>query len=155
MGGGAGECPNPPACTHESACFLPPPPPTPLLLLLLLLLLHVSLLQEELGCLKALWDQVAAVLFIFADWQRAPWGSVDVEALVEECKRLGKEMRTLHKAVCVCVGGVGGWGGGAGGRVHVQARGFSSPPQPPSLLVVLLLLLLLLLLLPLRGRPQP
>lgn len=62
-------------------------------------ILATSPKQEELGYLKSLWDMVAAVVATFADWNATLWGKISVEGLVEECKRLTKESRTLNKAV--------------------------------------------------------
>lgn len=55
--------------------------------------------MEELGYLKSLWDMVAAVMHTFADWHATLWGKINVDFLVEECKRLTKEIRQLNKAV--------------------------------------------------------
>lgn len=40
-------------------------------------------LQEELGCLKSLWDTAAAVLHTFQAWSGMPWGGINVDALQE------------------------------------------------------------------------
>lgn len=63
--------------------------------------LHSLHLQEELRYLKALWDQAAAVLHTFQAWSSMLWGSINVEALMEECKQLTKDMKHLPKAVSV------------------------------------------------------
>ena len=55
-------------------------------------------LQEELGYLKSLWDMVSAVMFTFSDWYATLWDKIDVDFLVEETKKLSKEVKTLNKA---------------------------------------------------------
>lgn len=55
-------------------------------------------LQEELGYLKSLWDMVSAVMYTFSDWYATLWDKIDVDFLVEETKKLSKEVKTLHKA---------------------------------------------------------
>lgn len=42
---------------------------------------------------------VAGVVSTFADWHATLWGKISVDSLVEECKRMTKEARTLNKAV--------------------------------------------------------
>ncbi|KAL4450636.1 hypothetical protein ABPG77_000992 [Micractinium sp. CCAP 211/92] len=54
---------------------------------------------EELNYLKALWDQTAVVLHTFQAWSGMLWGSINVEALMEECKQLTKDIKHLPKAV--------------------------------------------------------
>ncbi len=54
---------------------------------------------EELHYLKALWDMVGAGMYTFADWHRTPWDRIDVDGLVEETKKLAKEVKTINKAV--------------------------------------------------------
>eukprot|EP00798_Chlamydomonas_sp_ICE-L_P004667 gene4667-14864_t len=56
-------------------------------------------LQEELQYLKSLWDMVGTVMFTFNDWYKTPWDKIDVEFLVEETKKLSKDIKTLNKAV--------------------------------------------------------
>lgn len=55
--------------------------------------------QEELGYLKSLWDMVAAVMFTFTDWYATLWDKIDVDFLVEETKKLTKDIKQLNKAV--------------------------------------------------------
>ncbi len=54
--------------------------------------------QEELGYLKSLWDMVSAVMYTFSDWYATLWDKIDVDFLVEETKKLSKEVKTLNKA---------------------------------------------------------
>ncbi|CAD7696266.1 unnamed protein product [Ostreobium quekettii] len=54
---------------------------------------------EELQHLKALWDTVGTIMFTFSDWYKTPWDKIDVEFLVEETKKLAKEVKLLNKAV--------------------------------------------------------
>ncbi|DBB00313.1 TPA: Dynein beta chain, flagellar outer arm [Trebouxia sp. C0004] len=55
--------------------------------------------KEELGYLKALWDMVGAVMFTFTDWYATLWDKIDVDFLVEETKKLTKDIKQLNKAV--------------------------------------------------------
>lgn len=64
-----------------------------------LLLQLQTMLQEELAYLKALWDMVAAVMFTFTDWYATLWDKIDVDFLVEETKKLTKDIKQLNKAV--------------------------------------------------------
>ena len=57
------------------------------------------MLQEELAYLKALWDMVGAVMFTFTDWYATLWDKIDVDFLVEETKKLTKDIKQLNKAV--------------------------------------------------------
>lgn len=43
--------------------------------------------------------QVGTVMFTFSDWKKTPWDKIDVEFLVEETKKLSKDIKTLNKAV--------------------------------------------------------
>ena len=51
------------------------------------------------GYLKALWDMVGAVMFTFTDWYATLWDKIDVDFLVEETKKLTKDIKQLNKAV--------------------------------------------------------
>ncbi len=55
--------------------------------------------SEELGHLKSLWDTVGAVMFTFRDWYKTPWDKIDVDFLVDETKKLSKDIKLLNKAV--------------------------------------------------------
>ena len=57
------------------------------------------LLQEDLKHLRSLWDTVTVVMGAFESWCATLWDKIDVDFLVEEAKRLGKEIRTLNKVV--------------------------------------------------------
>ena len=46
--------------------------------------------------------QVGAVLYMFADWYKTPWDKIVVDVLIEETKKLAKEVKTLNKAVSHC-----------------------------------------------------
>lgn len=43
--------------------------------------------------------QVGAVVYTFADWYKTPWDKINVENLVEETKKMAKDVKTLNKAV--------------------------------------------------------
>lgn len=55
--------------------------------------------SEELLYLKSLWDMTGAVMYTFNDWYKTPWDKIDVDFLVEETKKLSKDIKTLNKAV--------------------------------------------------------
>jgi dynein heavy chain, axonemal len=55
--------------------------------------------NEELLYLKSLWDTVGTVMYTFSDWYKTAWDKIDVEFLVEETKKLSKDIKTLNKAV--------------------------------------------------------
>jgi hypothetical protein len=38
-------------------------------------------------------------MYTFADWYKTPWDRINVDMLVEETKKLAKEVKTLNKAV--------------------------------------------------------
>ena len=64
----------------------------------MLLIWNFCVAQEELGYLKSLWDMVSAVMYTFSDWYATLWDKIDVDFLVEETKKLSKEVKTLNKA---------------------------------------------------------
>lgn len=39
------------------------------------------------------------MMYTFADWNKTPWAKIDVDMLVEETKKLAKDVKTLNKAV--------------------------------------------------------
>jgi hypothetical protein len=41
-------------------------------------------------------------MYIFADWYKTAWDKINVDTLVEETKKLAKEVKTLNKAVSGC-----------------------------------------------------
>eukprot|EP00951_Prasinocladus_malaysianus_P003015 scaffold21499_cov40-Prasinocladus_malaysianus.AAC.1 len=55
--------------------------------------------SEELGYLKSLWDTVGSVMYTFNAWYATPWDKIDTDFLMEESKKLSKEIKTLNKAV--------------------------------------------------------
>lgn len=40
-------------------------------------------------------------MYTFADWYKTAWDKINVDTLVEETKKLAKEVKTLNKAVSV------------------------------------------------------
>jgi hypothetical protein len=38
-------------------------------------------------------------MYTFADWYKTAWDKINVDTLVEETKKLAKEVKTLNKAV--------------------------------------------------------
>lgn len=56
-------------------------------------------MQEDLKHLRSLWDMVTVVMGAFTSWCATLWDKIDVDFLVEETKRLAKEIRTLNKVV--------------------------------------------------------
>ena len=59
----------------------------------------MGVLQEELIQLKSLWEMVAMVLGRFQEWKQMLWGAIDVDFLVEETKKLLKDIKTLQKPI--------------------------------------------------------
>ena len=55
--------------------------------------------KEELGYLKSVWDTVGSVMYTFKAWYQTPWDKIDTDFLMEESKKLSKEVKTLNKAV--------------------------------------------------------
>eukprot|EP00201_Polytomella_parva_P017476 CAMPEP_0175071536 /NCGR_PEP_ID=MMETSP0052_2-20121109/19298_1 /TAXON_ID=51329 ORGANISM="Polytomella parva, Strain SAG 63-3" /NCGR_SAMPLE_ID=MMETSP0052_2 /ASSEMBLY_ACC=CAM_ASM_000194 /LENGTH=4543 /DNA_ID=CAMNT_0016338719 /DNA_START=12 /DNA_END=13643 /DNA_ORIENTATION=- len=55
--------------------------------------------SEELCYLKNLWDMIGTVMYTVSDWYKTPWDKIDVDFLVEETKKLTKDVKTLNKAV--------------------------------------------------------
>jgi hypothetical protein len=39
------------------------------------------------------------VMYTFSDWYKTPWDKINVDVLVEETKKLAKDVKTLNKAV--------------------------------------------------------
>ena len=39
------------------------------------------------------------VMFTFNDWYKTPWDKINVDVLIEETKKLAKDVKTLNKAV--------------------------------------------------------
>jgi dynein heavy chain len=54
---------------------------------------------EELLHLKSVWDMVGTVMYTFNDWSKTSWDKIDVDFLVEESKKLAKDIKSLNKAV--------------------------------------------------------
>ena len=44
-----------------------------------------------------LWDTASSVIYTFDSWNITLWDKIDVEFLVDECKKLAKEIKMLHK----------------------------------------------------------
>ena len=59
----------------------------------------VDCMQEELGQLRQLWDMLAMVMRRFQEWRAMRWGAIDVDFLVEETKKLVKDIKTLQKPI--------------------------------------------------------
>lgn len=39
------------------------------------------------------------MVYTFADWYKTPWDKINVDVLVEETKKMAKDVKTLNKAV--------------------------------------------------------
>ena len=55
--------------------------------------------QEELGHLSSLWTNISHVMDQFNNWKQTPWDAIDVDLLIEETKKLLKDIKTLNKAI--------------------------------------------------------
>ena len=43
-------------------------------------------------------------MYTFEDWYKTAWDKINVDTLIEETKKLAKEVKTLNKAVSCCCG---------------------------------------------------
>lgn len=59
--------------------------------------LPVEKCRKETKLLKQLWDYVNAIRCSIDTWKTTPWKKIDVEAMDIECKKFGKELRSLDK----------------------------------------------------------
>ena len=83
---------------------------------------------EDLEFLKMLWDTASSVIYTFDSWNITLWDKIDVEFLVDECKKLAKEIKMLPKG-CRAVRLVQNPGGPGEGAAHVAAaRVRAAPP---------------------------
>lgn len=88
----------------EAPLAVPTPAHLPLLLLGCLDALPAARCA---ACAATLHRQVGAVLYTFADWHKTRWDVINVDSLVEETKKMAKEVKTLNKAVsCAALCGV-------------------------------------------------
>ena len=55
--------------------------------------------DEEMTALKCLWDMIGAVMAQFEEWNLMLWDKIDVDYLVDETKKVQKEIKSLNKAV--------------------------------------------------------
>lgn len=55
--------------------------------------------QTELGMLRQLWEEGAAIEDALLAWAAQEWASVDVDGVAEECKTKAKSLKALPKAV--------------------------------------------------------
>ncbi|XP_037911922.1 dynein beta chain, ciliary-like [Hermetia illucens] len=55
--------------------------------------------RKELKMVKNLWDLVIAIETTIDDWKKTPWKRIDIDSMDAECKRFGKDLRTLDKDV--------------------------------------------------------
>jgi len=60
---------------------------------------HITRCSEEMLFLKEIWDMVARVVYLFNDWHQTLWDKIDVDFLVDQAKKLQKEMKQLSKGV--------------------------------------------------------
>lgn len=54
--------------------------------------------DEELNSLKALWDCVGVIMYTLGEWNKTAWDKIDVDYLVEEAKKVAREIKLLPKA---------------------------------------------------------
>ena len=54
-----------------------------------------SCLRSDLKMLKQVWDMIALVDGLFVDWMRTTFKNVDTDFLLEETKKLQKQVHTL------------------------------------------------------------
>jgi hypothetical protein len=53
--------------------------------------------SEEVVLLKALWDMVAVVMHTIDSWRQTLWDKIDTDCLMDEAKKLAKELK-VHPA---------------------------------------------------------
>ena len=54
---------------------------------------------RETKTLKTVWDMIASVTTLFAEWRKTKWDEIDVEMLAESTRQLAKELRACDKQV--------------------------------------------------------
>ncbi|KAJ1529252.1 hypothetical protein ONE63_006052 [Megalurothrips usitatus] len=57
----------------------------------------VKMCRKEIKMIKQLWDYVNVVRSSLDEWKTTPWREIDVDNMDMECKKFGKELRTLDK----------------------------------------------------------
>ena len=51
------------------------------------------------GHLKSLWDMVGCVMATFSAWHATLWDKIQVDELVEDTRKMIRDLKTLNKAV--------------------------------------------------------
>jgi dynein heavy chain len=59
----------------------------------------IKLSRRETSFLKSTWDMVSMVVMTFQHYRRILWSEIDVDSLMDECKKLSKTVRSLDKYV--------------------------------------------------------
>ena len=59
----------------------------------------LQLCQDEISALRLLWEEAAAVVDTLSALAARPWASVDVDAVMEVCKKKAKDLRALPRGV--------------------------------------------------------
>ncbi|KAI9353687.1 dynein heavy chain and region D6 of dynein motor-domain-containing protein [Obelidium mucronatum] len=55
--------------------------------------------RRDVGMLKAVWDVVSLVTFMFEEWRTTLWTEIDTDSMENRCRDLGKELRRMDKEI--------------------------------------------------------
>lgn len=53
--------------------------------------------RRDLKLIKIMWDFFITIASTIEDWKKTPWKNIDIEVMDQECKKFGKELRSLDK----------------------------------------------------------
>ena len=55
--------------------------------------------RRDIGMLKALWDLISLVTYLFNEWKTTLWTEIDTDAMEMRCRDLAKELRKMDKEI--------------------------------------------------------
>ncbi|XP_073817376.1 dynein beta chain, ciliary-like [Musca autumnalis] len=53
--------------------------------------------RRDLQLMKIMWDFNVSIASTIEDWKKTPWKKIDIEVMDQECKKFGRELRSLDK----------------------------------------------------------
>ncbi|XP_070067151.1 dynein beta chain, ciliary [Drosophila virilis] len=59
----------------------------------------IELCRNDLKLVKIMWDFAISIESTINDWKKTPWKKIDIEAMDQECKKFGRELRGLDPAM--------------------------------------------------------
>ncbi|XP_044574110.1 dynein beta chain, ciliary [Drosophila ananassae] len=59
----------------------------------------IDLCRFDLKLVKIMWDFGITIQSTINDWKKTPWKKIDIESMDQECKKFGRELRGLDKAM--------------------------------------------------------